>query len=65
VRRDLLRRPDDRLGPARVHAPQDEAEQLPHVAAALVRAGWGCLIAWPEGGNRLVDHAVLSAGKNC
>ena len=39
VRRDLLRRPDNRLGPARVHAPQDEAEQLPHVAAALVRAG--------------------------
>ena len=37
VRRDLLRRPDDRLGAARVHAAQDEAEQLPHVAAALVR----------------------------
>ena len=39
VRRDLLRRPDDRLGAARAYAAQDEAEQLPHVAAALVREG--------------------------
>ena len=39
VRRDPLRRPDDRLGAARAHAPQDEVKQLPHVAAALFRAG--------------------------
>jgi hypothetical protein len=28
----------DRLGAAYVHTPQDEAKQLPHVAAVLVRA---------------------------
>jgi hypothetical protein len=39
VRRDPLRRHDDRLGAARAHAPQDEVKQLPHVAAALFRAG--------------------------
>ena len=39
VRCDLLRRPDDRLGAARAYAAQDEAEQLPHLAAAAVREG--------------------------
>ena len=39
VRRDLLRRPDDRFGTARAHAAQDQAEQLPHLAAAPVREG--------------------------
>ena len=39
VRRDLLRRPDDRLGAARAHAAQHQAEQLPHLAAALIRKG--------------------------
>jgi hypothetical protein len=39
VRRDLLRRPDDRFGTARTHAAQDEAEQLPHLAAAPVQEG--------------------------
>jgi len=37
VRRDLLRRPDDRFDAARTHAAQDETEQLPHLAAAPVR----------------------------
>ena len=66
VRRDLLRRPDDRLGAACAHAAQDEAEQLPHVAAALVRAvRLACLAALREGGDRFVDHPVLRAGENC
>jgi len=39
VRRDLLGRPDDRFGAAHAHATQDEAEQLPHLAAAPVRDG--------------------------
>jgi hypothetical protein len=66
VRRDLLRRPDDRLDAARAHAAQDEAEQLPHLAAAPVRERWLTgRIALRQGCNRLVDHPVLDAGENC
>jgi hypothetical protein len=65
VRRDLLRWRDDRLGAALVHAPQDEPEQLPQVATALLRAG--CIgqrsIASVKRGKRLVDHPVLRAGQ--
>jgi hypothetical protein len=66
VRRDLLGRPDDRLGAACAHAAQDEAEQLPHLAAAPGRdRRLAALIALRESGYRLVDHPVLHAGENC
>jgi hypothetical protein len=49
-----------------VHAPQNEAEQLPQVAAAFVRAaGRARVIALREVGNRFVDHAVLRVAENC
>lgn len=67
VRRDLLGRRDDGLGVALVRALDDEPEQMPHVAAALLRAG--CLvvrlIASLERGSRFVDYPVLGAGKDC
>ena len=67
VGRDLLRWPDDRLGSACAHATQDEPEQLPHVVAMLLRAGWVvlCLIALRQRGNRFLDHTVLRAGDDC
>ena len=50
----------------RVHAAQDEAEQLPHLTAAPVRERWlAGLVAVPEGGNRVVDDLVLGTGENC
>ena len=57
VRRDLLRRRDDRLGAALVHAPQDDLEQMPRTTTALLRAGciMVCLIAPLERGNHLAD----------
>ena len=66
VRRDLLNGLMIGSGAALAHAAQDEAEQLPHVAAAIVRVvGLACLIALRERGHRFVDHPVLRAGENC
>jgi hypothetical protein len=67
VGRDLLRWRDDRLGPACAHATQDEPEQLPHVVAVLLRAGWAvlCLIALHQRGHRFLDHTVFRAGNDC
>ena len=66
VRRNLLTRPDDRLGASSLHAAHHKAEQLPYLAP-LVRAGWlvACLIALREGSDRFVDHLVLRADENC
>jgi hypothetical protein len=57
---------DDRLGSAFTHATQNEPEQLPHIVAALLRAGWVvlCLIALHQRGNRFPDHTVLRAGED-
>ena len=60
------RRRDDRLGVALAHALDDEPEQIPHVATALLRAG--CLVvrlmASLERGNRFVDYPILGAGED-
>ena len=63
----MLRRRDDRLDVALMHAPDDELEQIPHVPTALLLAG--CHIARvtasPERGNHFVDESILGAGKDC
>jgi hypothetical protein len=64
VGRDPRNWRDDRLSSAFAHATQNEPEQLPHLVAALLRAGWVvlCLIALHQRGNRFLDHTVLRAG---
>ena len=64
VRRDLPGRRDDRLGAALAHAPDDQLEQIPHVATVLLRADSMvvCLMASLERGSSFLDHSLLGIG---
>jgi len=62
----LVGRRDDRLDVAVVHAPDDELEQVPQVAAPHLRAGRLVTRVAPlELGDCFVDDSVLGAGKDC
>ncbi len=67
VRRDLPGRRDDRLGPAFVHALDDQLEQTPHIATVLLRAD--CVVVCPmaslERGSSFLDYSILVTGQNC
>jgi hypothetical protein len=67
VRRDLLGRRDDRLGTALVHALDDQLEQIPHVATALLRADCVVvrLMASLERGSSFLDYSILGGGQGC
>ncbi len=66
VRRDRLRRRQQRLGAVHAHALDDEPEQIPDITTALLRAGpVVCLIVSVERGDPFVDCPVLGAGEDC
>ena len=67
VRRGLLAGCDDRPGVTFTHALDDELEQIPHVATALLRAGYLVvrLMASLERGNRFADDPIPGAGEDC
>lgn len=66
ARRHLLARSCDRLGAALLHAPQDKLEQMPDIAAALLRAGRMTAYAITpfERGNRFADHPLPGTGES-
>jgi hypothetical protein len=66
VRRQLVRRRDDRLDIAAANALDDELEQIPQVPTTHLRAG-GLVarMASIELGNGFVDDSILGAGEDC
>jgi hypothetical protein len=67
IRRDLLGRRDDGIGPAVLQALPHQIEEMFYVVAALRLAGRAAvgLVALIEGGHHIADHPVPGLSQDC